>query len=197
MGDLKFRQLKSDYCVFDRQQGDTFTTLLLWVDYIITITNSVEEAKHVEKELTGKFEIKSLGEPSLILGIQILRNREAGTITIRQEHYVESMLDKFGLSDANPVSTPMDPNVKLDYEPDEPQSPGTNDATWSYSTLIGSLMYLARSTRPDIAFAVNQLAQFTQNPKPHHWTAVKRVFRYLKGTKQHGIRYGGTYRDDE
>lgn len=58
-------------------------------------------------------------------------------------------------------------------------------------------MYLAIATRPDIAFAVNRLAQFTQNPRQRHWTAVKRVFRYLKGTKGHGIRYGEPYGDDE
>ena len=107
------------------------------------------------------------------------------------------MLDKFGLKDTNPVSTPMDPDVKLDYKPEEEEEPETNDATYSYSTLIGSLMYLAISTRPDISFAVNRLAQFTRNPKPRHWTAVKRVFRYLKGTRTHGICYGGPYGDDE
>ena len=176
MSSLDFRQLKMDYCVFDRQHGDTFAILLLWVDDIITITNSVEEARHVEKQLAEKFEIKSLGEPSLILGIQILCDHEAGTIMIRQEHYVESMLDKFGLKDINPVSMPMDPNVKLDYEPDEDQALETNNAMCSYSTLIASLMYLAISMRPDISFTVNQLAQFTWNPRPRHWTTIKRVF---------------------
>jgi hypothetical protein len=52
-------------------------------------------------------------------------------------------------------------------------------------------MYLAISTRPDITFAVNKLAQFTSNPKPEHWTAAKRVFRYLKGTRTHALTYGG------
>ena len=190
MSSLDFCQLKMDYCIFDRQHGDTFAILLLWVDDIITITNSVEEARHVEKQLAEKFEIKSLGEPSLILGIQILCDCEAGTIMIRQEHYIESMLDKFGLKDINPVSTPVDPNVKLDYEPDEDQALETNNAMCSYSTLIGSLMYLAISMRPDISFTVNQLAQFTWNPRPRHWTAVKRVFQYLKRTKDYSVHYG-------
>ena len=53
-------------------------------------------------------------------------------------------------------------------------------------------MYLAIGMRPDIAYSVQRLAQFTQNPKPAHWTAVKRIFRYLKGTRTLGITYGGS-----
>ena len=56
---------------------------------------------------------------------------------------------------------------------------------------IGSLMYAAIGTRPDISFAVQNLSQFTQNPGPEHWTAVKRIFRYLNGTKDLGLTYGG------
>jgi hypothetical protein len=62
----------------------------------------------------------------------------------------------------------------------------------SYATLIGSLMYLAIRTRRDIAYSVQRLAQFTQNPKPIHWTAVKHIFRYLKGTRTLELTYGGS-----
>ena len=65
-------------------------------------------------------------------------------------------------------------------------------ATHSYANLIGSLMYLAIATRPDIAYAINKLAQFTSVPKPKHWTAVKRIFRYLKSTKNYKLTYGGS-----
>jgi hypothetical protein len=92
----------------------------------------------------------------------------------------------------------MDPNVKLDvYSKDEevePEGEADPKITHGYAQLIGSLMYLALGTRPDIAYAVNWLAQFTSDPKPLHWTAVKRVFRYLKFTKHHKLTYGG---DDE
>jgi hypothetical protein len=60
-----------------------------------------------------------------------------------------------------------------------------------FPTLIGSLMYLAHGTRPDIAYATQKLAQYTKDPKPVHWTAVKRIFRYLKGTREYALTYGG------
>ena len=54
---------------------------------------------------------------------------------------------------------------------------------------IGSLMYAAIGTRPDIAYAVHTLAKFTRSPQPKHWTAIKHVFRYLKGTCNHTLTY--------
>ena len=89
----------------------------------------------------------------------------------------------------------MDPNVKLDMDvkTDEKglatkENPKINHG---YAQLIGSLMYLALASRPDISYVVNRLAQFTSNPKAIHWTAVKRIFRYLKQTKNANLTYRG------
>ena len=60
-----------------------------------------------------------------------------------------------------------------------------------YSQIIGSLMYLASATRPDISFAVCKLSRFVSNPGDDHWRALERVMRYLKGTMSYGIRYTG------
>jgi len=148
------------------------------------------------KDLKAHFDIKSLGQPNLLLGMKISQGNHI--VTLSQTHYIDALLEKFGLADANPVFTPMDINVKLDNvteeQNDEGQGEKDDKVTHGYAALIGSLMYLAIGTRPDIAFAVNKLAQFTQNPRPIHWTAVKRVFRYLKYTRTHKLTYGG---DDE
>jgi hypothetical protein len=87
----------------------------------------------------------------------------------------------------------MDFNIKLD-DPEEIPEEEKNNALikFGYANLIGSLMYLAIATRPDIAYSVNKLAQFTVTPRPKHWTAVKRIFRYLKGTKNFELTYGGS-----
>lgn len=116
---------------------------------------------------------------------------------LSQTHFVDKLLTKFGLENANPVATPIDPNIKLDDEEcssDEIDAQRERDprGMYGYATLIGSLMYLALGTRPDITYAVNKLAQFTSNPKPKHWTAVKRIFRYLKGTRTRALTYGGS-----
>ena len=126
----------------------------------------------------------------------ILPTQRDHLIIISQTHYINSLLQKFRLENMNPVSTPLDPNVDLDENKNSEKldSEGEEDPRGSfiYATLIGSLMYLALGTRPDITYAVNRLAQFTQNPKPKHWTAVKRIFRYLKGTRNHALTYGGS-----
>ena len=89
----------------------------------------------------------------------------------------------------------MNPNVKLDMDVknDEKglateENPKKNHG---YTQLISSLMYLALASHPNISYAVNRLAQFTSNPKAIHWTAVKRIFRYLKQTKNANLTYGG------
>lgn len=88
----------------------------------------------------------------------------------------------------------MDPNVKLD-DFLESEIQGELDPnsmiSFGFATLIGCLMYLALGTRPDIAYTVNKLAQYTSNPQPPHWTAVKQLFQYLKGTRTYKLTYGG------
>lgn len=97
------------------------------------------------------------------------------------------------MSDSKPVTTPLDGNVKLSKE----MKPKTTEEVEEmkkvlYRSLIGSLMYLAVSTRPDIAYAVSTLSQFNQNPGSGHWISAKRVLRYLKGTSDQGLTYERT-----
>jgi hypothetical protein len=87
----------------------------------------------------------------------------------------------------------MDVTIKFDDTDEAPDVEKIQSLTkFGYANLIGSLMYLAVATRPDIAYSVNKLAQYTSEPRSKHWTAIKRIFRYLKGTKHHGIVYGGS-----
>ena len=60
-----------------------------------------------------------------------------------------------------------------------------------YSQIIGSLMYLASATRPDISFAVSKLSRFVSNPGDVHWHALEGIMRYLKGTASYGLHYTG------
>lgn len=86
----------------------------------------------------------------------------------------------------NPVATPMDPNVKIELNPD-----GNEGENWSNSNakLLGELQFLANATWPDIAYTVNRLASYTANPMLQHASALKRILRYLAGTKNLGITY--------
>ena len=132
----------------------------------------------IEGGLNKHFKVKSLGQPKLLLGIKI--DIGENYISLSQSHYIDILLEKYGLADANPVSTPMDPNVKLDLEVKDGKGQPEDNACLkighAYAQLIGSLMYIALGTRPDISYTVNKLAQFTSDPKPMHWTAIKRIF---------------------
>ncbi|XP_059221384.1 uncharacterized protein LOC131995997 [Stomoxys calcitrans] len=94
------------------------------------------------------------------------------------------------MENCNPVSTPMDVNVKLSKE----MSPKTfaevkEMSEIPYQQAIGSLLFASQCTRPDICLAVNKLSKFNKCPGKEHWSAVKRIFRYLKGTKGAKIKF--------
>lgn len=89
------------------------------------------------------------------------------------------------MSDADPVGMPMDPHIKLEPNPDENKPNRSN----SYARLLGELQFITNATRPDIAYAVNRLASYTANPSMQHYTALKRILRYLAGTRTLGITY--------
>ncbi|KAJ2945210.1 hypothetical protein O0L34_g9279 [Tuta absoluta] len=104
--------------------------------------------------------------------------QKPGNISLDQTKYIEKVIEKFGMTDAIPVSTPMEPGMKLtipDKDDEKPDLP--------YQQLIGSLMYIAIGTRPDISYAVSYLSQFNGHYGEVHWKAAKRVLRYLKATK--------------
>lgn len=114
------------------------------------------------------------------------------TITLSQKAYADTVVARFNMENAYPCTTPLDRNVTLSTKM-SPTTP-TEIADMQhvpYRKLIGSLMYLAVGTRPDIAFAVQFLSQFLANPGRAHWEAAKRVIRYILGTRKFTLNLGG------
>ena len=122
-----------------------------------------------------------LRELSFFLGLQIHQRNQV--IFISQTNYIREMLKRFRIEDCKPVITPMQTSCKLSKDDD-------SNSTYQrqYRSMIGSLLYLTTS-RPDVLQAVGQLAQFQASPKESHVLVVKRIFRYLKGTKEFGLWY--------
>lgn len=113
-------------------------------------------------------------------------------MSLSQQGYIERVLAKFNMQDCKPQMIPADPNLELhslQCSSEDGEAQKTLNAP--YRDAVGSLMFLAVVTRPDIAFAVSQVSRFLHNPSEIHWTAVKRIMRYLAGTKSFGIRYQG------
>ena len=113
------------------------------------------------------------------------RNRDERLILVNQTAYIDRKLAQFRMSDAITAATPIDSNTVY----------RTNDdftiTEFPYREAVGSLVYLATQTRPDIIYAVSVLSRYASNPSQAHINAVRRVFRYLLGTRQRGIILGG------
>jgi len=154
--------------------------LVVYVDDALVLSSSSESIQAVIDHISSKFSIK-VGEVSTFVGVQIDRDLD-GSILIHWEFMIKQLLDRFSMNDCNPVSIPMCPSTHLSTLTEEDQS-------IPYRSLIGALLFLAKTTRPDIAFAVAKLSQFTNGYNHEHWMAAKRVLRYLKGTMDLGIKY--------
>ena len=183
--DLGFVSSPNDPCLYVRKASCSLIIIGLYVDDLLIAGNDRSEINNIKSHLSRKFEMKDLGEAKSILGIQITRNKTEKKIFISQEEYATEVLSRFSMINSNPISTPMDragiPDAKS--EPLDPSVP--------YRQAIGSLMYLMISTRPDIAYSIRCLSQYCENPEEKHWAAVKRVFRYIRGTSTKGILYDG------
>jgi hypothetical protein len=131
--------------------------------------------------------MKDLSEADVILNIKLLRE-ENGGVTLMQSHYMKNVLNRFGYSDCMPAPTPYDPSVLLRKNRRIAQD------QLRYSQIVGSLLYLASATRPDISFAVSKLCRFISNLGDTHWHALERVLCYLKGTMSYVIHYTGYLR---
>jgi hypothetical protein len=142
--------------------------------------------EQTKSDLRTALEMTDLGKPTKIIGVKITQTND--TITLSQKVYVESILECKGLSEINSVATPLDPNIKSVPNPNGNKGNQSN----SFARLLRELQFLANSTQPDIAFAVNRLATYTVNLSLQHVAALKRILRYLAGTKNLGITYSKT-----
>ncbi|CAN0087386.1 unnamed protein product [Sphacelaria rigidula] len=148
--------------------------------------NSAIVAK-LRKALIDKFSMTDFGDATKILGIDIIQDKQLGTLGISQGPYVMSLLQKCGMSDCNAVHTPGIGN-ELTAEP-EGSVPLDKDDTLDYQSIVGSLIFLCQCTRVDICFAVSQAARFMSKPTLVHMGAVKRILRYLRDTPDIRITY--------
>ena len=134
--------------------------------------------------VAGKDKImKDMGKLHHFLGIKIIQKN--GTIWIGQSTYAKELLKRFKMEESKPVETPFDSGSKLEKAKEEDKLCNQGD----YQSAVGSLLYLSTRTRPDIAFAVGYTARYCSKPTNIHWTAVKRIMRYLNGSLDLGLFY--------
>jgi len=120
LGEIKFNHLYTDPCVYIWCNGNSIEIIMVWVDDLLLFTNSKDKMVKLKDNLKGLFDITNLGKSNKLMGLEFTRDRERGTLTIRQTQYIESILQKYDMHGANSVSTPLDSKVKL--EPQEPNA---------------------------------------------------------------------------
>jgi hypothetical protein len=172
---------KADTCVYYQCGGGEGVVLCLYVDDILIFGTNINVINDVKSFWSQHFDMKYLGEAYVILNIKLIKDE--GGITLKQSHYVDNILSRFGYSDCKPSPTPYDPSLKLR------KNRGKGIDELRYSQIMGSLMYLAGATRPDISFATRKLSRFTSNPRNAHRCALEHVMRYLRGTTTYGLHY--------
>jgi histone deacetylase 1/2 len=133
-------------------------------------------------DLKEEIALKDLGDIHYFLGIEVKRGKDGLLIT--QERYARDVLKRSGMDNCKPVDTPMSSVEKLSIHTGEKLGPV--DAT-RYRSIVGALQYLTL-TRPDISFSVNKVCQFLHAPTTSHWSAVKRIMRYIQGTINLGLK---------
>ena len=181
---LGYMRLYADSCVYTRRLKGKLAILAFHVDDLAVFT-SKGDATHVKGELAALFDMRDLGELHHFVGFRVTRNRSKKLLSLSQDAYLRDIVKHAGLESANPQPTPMRPKLALARH----EGPSPPDA--NYLTMIGMLMYAALGTRPDISYATQYLAQFSNCFGPEHVTAVKHVFRYIKGSPTRCITYDG------
>lgn len=155
--------------------------LTVYVDDILITGSSEHLITWIKDELHHTFTIKDMGDATYFLGIEI--KRDSTGVLLSQTKYILDILEEFSMLHAKPVTTPLPPGLKMSAS----DSSGEADIG-KYRRLIGRLLYLNMS-RPDLAFACQQLSQFLSCPTSNHWKAAVHVLKYLQGTSHMGLHF--------
>ena len=183
-------QSDADPCIYYKCENINgkriIVIMVVYVDDTIICSNDTATLQAEKKKLCERFEMDDRGELHHILGMQVKRDRSKKRLTIDQNIYLKDVLKRFGMENCKPVSTPVEPGKKFSKLIEEKDA---FDDVRMYQAAIGSLNYAAIATRPDLSVAVGMLSQHMRNPSLEHWTGVKRVFRYIQGTIDYGLKF--------
>ncbi|KAI3685730.1 hypothetical protein L6452_34988 [Arctium lappa] len=177
----KYTRGKIDNTLFIKQTSGNLILVQIYVDDIIFGATDQSLCDEFASLMKSQYEMSMMGELTFFLGLQVKQSSDG--IFINQSKYIRDLLKKFNFENSSPMKTPMAPPLKLHDDPD-----GVSVDITSYRGMIDSLLYLTAS-RPDIMFATFLCARYQANPKESHLAAVKRIFRYLKGTMNLGLWY--------
>lgn len=178
------QQSKIDPCLYFLPSKQLWVAF--WVDDFLVMAANAKDKDLFKAAISKQFKMRDLGALDQFLGMSIKRDRSRRVLTLQSTKHIDDMLERFGMTDAKAQSTPLPHKCILmpSTDADERLPP-----SFPYRAIVGSLLYVAMWTRPDIAFAVSQVARHQQQPTQHHWQCAKHILRYLKGTREVGLTY--------
>jgi hypothetical protein len=177
-----FKQSQLDTCLYMYEHGACVARLAVFVDDLIIASNDKSLMDEIKSMLHQKFKMTDLGQLSWFLGIEFERGPDY--CSLNQSQYLESLLKRHGMGDCKPVNTPC--IEKPDFDDNE-LADVPNEV---YRSIVGSLVYAVTCTRPDLCWVVSKLSQYLNEPvTKNRWMAVKRVLRYVQGTKGQKLHY--------
>ena len=193
MKDLEFVNCKMDECLFYRRTGGGIVYVAVFVDDLVVAGSDLAGVELFKREISRRVEIKDLGALTWCLGMKVDQDLAGGTVRVSQSLFIDDLLKKADMVSARPSAVPATPDVVLSRRmcpvSAEELSEMAEPPYAQYRSLVGSVMYLAVCTRPDISFAVSQLSRVMDNPGRVHWAELLVLLRYLNGSREKGIMY--------
>lgn len=188
--ELGHRSSKADPCIRIHHSPLGKMITGTYTDDVLGSTNSPETGEAVVEEMKSRYELREVS-PGLFLGLTIIIDRAAGTISIHQQLLIKELVEQQGMAGSRPKYTPLPPNLNLIDSQPLPIPPDDSYfmADKDYRHAVGTMGYIANGTRPDISFAVNFLMRFATDPRPIHWKLVQHCISYLDTTKERMIVY--------
>ena len=190
---FNFKENEVDNCIYIKTSGSKFIILVLYVDDILLASSDLDMLYETKRFLSSNFDMKDLGDASYVLGIEIHRDKSKGTLGLSQRAYIDKVLKRYNMHNCSSTPAPIVkgdkfgqfqcPKNKLEFD---------QIKTIAYASAVGSIMYAQVCTRPDLAYVTGMLGRYQSNPGLDHWKAVKKVMRYLQGTKNHMLTYRKT-----
>jgi len=168
LNNVGLQHTENEPCVFVGQIQNEMVIVIVYVDDLLIASRSLKVLNTVKSKLCEKFKMKDLGPVTEILGICVEREGTTGSIRISQDAYVKRIIEKFAMNYAKPVSTPIEAGIKLSRDEEATSKEEKEEMKRvPYRELVGSLTYLANTTRL-LAFVANVLSRFNANPGRIH-----------------------------
>lgn len=184
---LGFKPATSDQSlyVFESAEGER-CYLLVYVDDMLLAVKQGWLREYLKRSIAAHFDVRDLGAAKSFLGYSIERDRQRKTIVMRQSSLLASYVEQHGMTSAGPKDVPISPGTVL-----ESFQLGEEPAPEHYASLVGSLLYVANGSRPDLSFAVSACSRFIKQPSMANWAVLRGVLKYAAHTVDVGICFNG------